>query len=327
MPEHNRRKFLTQSVPVGLALAASPVVASAAQSAQKLRVQTDKTLVASTVNPLAVFTKSFQDRSIPEVCRIFKEIGADGLDLTVRPGGHIDPKDVVKELPPAVRAAKEAGLKVHFLTTSITDADETARKLLATAADLGINRVKLGYYRYKKFGEMAREMDAVKKRIAGVAKLAKQFGVLPCVHIHSGNFIPSHGTHLYELIKDFAPDRVGAYVDPQHMTKEGGVDGWRQGLDLLAPWIALSSMKNFVWEKAQRDKQGQQRWRTINVPVADGIAPVPDFIAALHRLGYYGVISMHSEYKGGHSFKSLDTDGCIEQTAKDIRFVRQLVRG
>ena len=33
-----------------------------------------------------------------------------------------------------------------------------------------------------------------------------------------------------------------------HMVLEGGGDGWRQGLDLLAPWIALVAVKNFVVE-------------------------------------------------------------------------------
>ncbi|WP_339910830.1 sugar phosphate isomerase/epimerase family protein [Symmachiella dynata] len=317
MSQPNRRTFLHQTARTGLALAAGATVLGQSRSAQAAE--------AKTGNPLAVFSKSFQDRPIPEVCRIFKEIGADGLDLTVRPGGHIAPENVAEELPAAVQAAQDAGLKVYFLTTAITEPNATSEKLLATASDLGIDRIKLGYYKYKKFGAMAQEMDAVKKQLAAVIKLAKPYGVLPCVHIHSGKSIPSHGTHLYELIKDFAPEDIGAYVDPQHMTKEGGIDGWRQGLDLLGPWIALSSMKNFAWEKTDRDKYGQQHWQTINVPVADGVCPVPKFIEALHALGYNGVISMHSEYKGRHSFQNLDTDGCIAQTAKDIQFVRQFV--
>ncbi len=321
MPEHDRRTFLQQTARGGLAVAAGAALAPGALNGQEVK----PVLVVDRMNPLAVFTKSFQDRPIPEVCRIFKRIGAQGLDLTVRPGGHIDPKDVAEELPAAMQAAKEAGVKIFFLTTAITDPDESAYKLLVTASNLGIKKVKLGYYRYKKFGSLAKEMDGIKKRLAAVSKMARPLGVLPCVHIHSGSTIPSHGTQLYQLIKDFAPDEVGAYVDPQHMTKEGGVDGWRQGLDLLGPWIALSSMKNFAWERTKRDKQGQQRWRTINVPVADGVCPVPEYIAALHKLGYHGVISMHSEYKGRHSFKRLDTDGCIEQTEKDIQFMRQFV--
>jgi sugar phosphate isomerase/epimerase len=127
---------------------------------------------------------------------------------------------------------------------------------------------------------------------------------------------------LFQLIESFSPQEVGAYVDPLHMTLEGGRDGWRQGLDLLAPWIALCSVKNFDWVKADRDKRGQQHWRTRTVPIADGICPLPEFIATLKTTGYTGPYSLHSEYKGSHSFRRLDTDGCIRQTAVDLKYFR-----
>ena len=183
----------------------------------------------------------------------------------------------------------------------------------------------MGYYRYKPFGTLAEQMVEIRKRIAGVAKLAGKYKVLPCVHIHSGTFIPSHGTQLYELIRDFAPDEVGAYLDAGHMAKEGGGDGWRQGIDLLAPWIGLVAVKNFSWEVSGRDAKGQQRWRTKTVPIADGVCPLPGFIASLKTIGYTGIYSLHSEYKGSHSFKELDTDGCLQQTAVDLKYLRTLL--
>jgi len=168
-------------------------------------------------------------------------------------------------------------------------------------------------------------MKGVRKRILAVVKLAARFGVLPCIHIHSGRFIPSHGTQLYQLIENISPQEVGAYVDPLHMTLEGGRDGWRQGLDLLAPWISLCSVKNFDWVKADRDKQGQQRWRTRTVPIADGICPLPEFITTLKKTGFTGPYSLHSEYKSSHSFRQLDTEGCIRQTAIDLKHLRTLL--
>lgn len=275
--------------------------------------------------PVGAFTKSFQDRPIPEVCRIFKEMGLDGLDLTVRPGGHIEPKDVTAKLPTAAKAAREAGTRILFLTTGMTDADDDAERLLAAAAEVGVDRIKLGYYRYTTFGMLSRELKQVRQRIAGVVKLAARYNVLPCVHIHSGNFIPSHGTQLYQLIEDFTPEEIGAYVDPLHMALEGGRDGWRQGLDLLAPWIALCSVKNFDWTKGKRDKQGQQQWKTRTVPPADGICPLPQFVSTLKSLGFNGPFSLHSEYKSSHSFRRLDTDGCIAQTAIDLKYFRTLL--
>jgi sugar phosphate isomerase/epimerase len=272
----------------------------------------------------AAFTKSFQDRSIAEVCEIFLKLGLDGLDLTVRPGGHIDPANVAKELPLAVNAAHERSLRIFFLTTGITDVDPAAEALIAAAGKYGIDRIKLGYYPYQPFGTLARQLDDVRRRIAKVAALGKRHGVRPCIHIHSGAYIPSHGTLLFELIKDFAPDEIGAYVDPFHMTAEGGIEGWRQGLDLLAPWVSLVAIKNFAWERGDRDAFGQQRWLTKAVPLSEGVAPLPDFVASLKKLSYDGVYSLHSEYKGKHSFQDLDTEGCIAQTAEDLKFFRKL---
>lgn len=317
----DRRRFLQTAA---TASAAATAVSFASSSSTNSAVAAK--LAGKTDGPQVVaFTKSFQDRPIPEVCQIFKSIGLDGLDLTVRPGGHIDPKDVKQQLPAAVKAAHDHGVQIPMLTTAITDNDQLAENILATAAETGVGRIKMGYYRYEKFGTLAQQIQAVRKRVASVVKLAAKHQVLPCIHIHSGKYIPSHGTMLYEVLRDFSPSEVGAYVDPLHMTLEGGNDGWRQGLDLLAPWISLVSMKNFKWEMGERDNSGQMEWHTRLVPVADGIAQIPEFVKVLKQLGYNGIYSMHSEYKGRHSFKDMNTDECIQQTAADLKFFKPLL--
>ncbi len=272
----------------------------------------------------AAFTKSFQDWDIPTVCQRFREIGLEGLDLTVRRKGHIEPVDVPTKLPAAARAVQEAGMEISFLTTDITDATPEAEQTLATASGLGIDRFKLGYYRYKPFGNLAEQIDETRKRIDGVVGLGKKHGILPCLHVHSGPYIPSHGTLLYELIRNYPPGEVGAYVDMLHMVLEGGKAGWQQGLDLLAPWISLVAVKNFWWEKTKRDDYGQQRWATKVVPIAEGISPLPDYVKTLQKAGYDGVYSLHSEYKGSHSFQDMDTEGCLKQTATDLAFFKGL---
>jgi sugar phosphate isomerase/epimerase len=273
---------------------------------------------------IACFTKSFQDWPLERTCRQFAGLGLDGLDLTVRKGGSIDPADVDQALPKAVETAHEQGLKILLITSDITDPDPRAERVLAAAAKHGVRRIKLGYYPYTPFGTLAKQMDDVRRRLEAVAKLATRYDVLPCVHIHSGNDIPSHGTMLFELIRDMPPGRIGAYVDPLHMTLEGGGSGWLQGLDLLAPWIKLVAIKNFDWHKTDRDKVGQQRWATSMVPLAEGVAPLSNFVGTLQRIGYDGTYSMHSEYKGKHSFRDMNTEECLKQTAEDLAFFKRL---
>jgi sugar phosphate isomerase/epimerase len=298
---------------------ASASLASSTRVAARTANQSGETFVA--------FTESFQGWPIPEVCRKFKAIGLDGLDLTVRPGGHIAPEDAPAKLPSAVAAARDEGVRIAMLSTAIVEADPTSEKLLATAGELGIDRVKLGYYRYAKFGTLLAAIDDSRRKLEGVARMAARHGVLPCVHIHSGDTIPGSGAVAYLLLKGLDPKQLGAYVDPMHMTLEGGNDGWRQGLDLLAPWIAISSLKNAKWMETGRDEHGQQRFAPRKCPLADGVARIPDYLATLAALNYHGLYTLHSEYMDGGSWKQLSVDECLEQTRLDLEYAKRVLAG
>jgi sugar phosphate isomerase/epimerase len=317
MFELDRRAFVKRSAQLGVGLAAAQYLASSQTAEAAPQERAGETFAA--------FTESFQGWPIPEVCAKFKAIGLDGLDLTVRPGGHINPEDAPQKLPPAAAAARDHGVRILMLSTAIVEADKTAEALLAAAAEQGIDRVKLGYYRYTKFGALLGEIDAARRKLAGVAKLAAKHGILPCVHVHSGDTIPGSGPIAYLLLKDLDPKEVGAYVDPMHMTIEGGNDGWRQGLDLLAPWIAISSLKNAKWIATGRDASGQQQWSTRKCPLADGVAKIPQYLATLRALGYRGLYTLHSEYADGNSWRQLSVDECLEQTRLDLEYVKKLI--
>jgi len=137
--------------------------------------------------------------------------------------------------------------------------------------------------------------------------------------------IPASGPIAYLLLRDFTPDEIGAYVDPMHMTIEGGIGGWRQSLDLLAPWIAISSLKNCKWQEEPRDDRGQTLWRVMKCPVSDGIAPMPDYLQALRDLGYRGLYTLHSEYRDRNSWKQLTVDQCFEQTVVDFNYAKRFL--
>jgi sugar phosphate isomerase/epimerase len=319
----DRRRFLTHSAQLGLSTIALPTLVSAIGN--KASAATSSAPSVKAADKFCAFTESFQEWPIPKVCQKFREIGLDGLDLTVRPGGHIKPEDAEAKLPDAFKAAEDNGVKILMLTTGITDADKNAEAILEKCAEHKVDRIKLGYFPYKKFGSLLSTVDAARAQISRVAKLASKYNVLPCVHIHSGPIVPSSGTVGYLLFKDFKPGEVGAYVDPMHMTAEGGLDGWRQGLDLLAPWISLSSVKNSIWMKGERDKAGQQRWEMKKCPLADGMAPLPDFLRTLRTVGYGGLFSLGSEYVDNNSWKVLTVDECLAQTAADLKYAKSVL--
>lgn len=310
----NRRLFLTRTgISTGALLAS--------------RMSTARSAETDAFDPtICAFTESFQDMPIPEVCGLFQKMGLDGLDLTVRPGGHIAPEDAPHLLPEAAQAAKDHGVSIPMLTTGITEVNDVNERLVATAGEHGIRRIKLGYFRYGELGSLRQQLDDIRRQLDDISQMTHKHDVLPCVHIHSGNTIPSHGTQLYLLLKDMSPDRVGAYVDPMHMTIEGGQGGWKQGLDLLAPWIRISSIKNFQWRAIEpKESGGRTDWRPIKVPIAEGQADLHAFLATLKRLGTGQLLTLHSEYKGGNSFKDMTTQQCIDQTKVDLSHLRKLL--
>ncbi|MFH5804671.1 sugar phosphate isomerase/epimerase family protein [Alienimonas sp. DA493] len=309
-----RRDFLASSAAATAALAVGSASAGTASAARGRLAR----------RPVAVFTKSFQDWPIPKVCDAFADLGVNGLDLTVRPGGHIEPENAAAELPGAVAAAEAAGVKVLMLTTGVTDAGPEADRLMGVAAENGVRDLKLGYFR-QKGAPLAQRMDEVRRTLAEIAALAEKHDVAPCLHVHSGDYLPSHGTMLHSLLKDLPPERVGAYVDTLHMHVEGGDAGWRQGLELVAPWIRLCAVKNYRQEPAGRDELGMAQWKKTVVPVADGFSPIPAFVKELEKHGFDGTFSLHSEYKGGHSFEDLTTEETLAQTRKDWAFFQNVL--
>lgn len=272
-----------------------------------------------------LFTDNLADLDVPAACRAAREAGFDGLDLTLRPGGHVRPEDAEAGLAEARRAADAAGATLPMVSTAIADADSPhAEAIFAAAAHYGARRLKLGYWDYRPFGTLARQIDECRARLERIIPLGRRYHVRPCVHCHSGRYVASGGPLLYLVLRDFDPADVGAYVDPMHMTIEGGRNVWELGLDLLAPWVALVGVKNFRWLPADRDAAGQRRWRWEYCPLADGMAPLPEFFAHLDRLKYDGIVSLHSEYKGESSFRRLTTPELLEQSAADLAFAKKL---
>jgi len=274
-----------------------------------------------------LFTDNLSDLTLRQALEGARAAGFEGVDLTLRPGGHVLPENAEVGLSEARRIADDLNIVLPMASTAVTStASPHAEAIFAAAAHYGIRRLKLGYWPYEPFGKLATQIDAARKDLEGIAKLGEKYHVLPCVHCHSGRYVAAGGALLYLVLRDFKPSQAGAYVDPMHMTMEGSLAGWELGLDLLAPWVALVGLKNFRWVAGARDAGGQQRFRWEYVPLADGQAPLPEFAARLTELKFDGVASFHSEYKGDSSFRKLATSELLDQSSQDLRYWKSLRR-
>jgi sugar phosphate isomerase/epimerase len=271
---------------------------------------------------LAMFSKHFAPLSVAEMAPRIAGLGFDGVDLTVRPGGHVAPEAVASELPAAVATLREHGLRVPMITTGIVTADATAAAIFAAAATEGIRWLKLGYWPYRPFGSLRAQLDGARQELEALARLAASSGICACIHTHSGNYLSATAAGMQILLEGQDPSCVGAYLDPGHLTVEGGASGWQQAIDLLQQCVRLIAVKDFGWVQADAGADGKARWRAQMVPLRDGIVPWPEVFSCLRRIGFDGVVSVHSEYQGSHSWRDLTLDELVDQTRDDLDYLR-----
>lgn len=271
---------------------------------------------------LVMFSKMLQEFTVAEAGDIIKDIGLDGLDLTVRPGGHILPENVETDLPRAVETLRGKGLSVPMITTGLESAeDPAAEATFRTAAACGIPALKLGYWQVREFGTMRAKIAEAKEALVGINALAEKHGVSANIHSHSGDFLSACAPVVWMLIEPYDPRCIGAYPDLAHIGLEGGRSGWKQALDILGDRINIVGVKNGGLFPT-KDEEGNTRWQGRVVPVWEGLTPFPAAFGYLKQLGFDGPCTFHSEYKGGFSFRDLSTDELIEQTRKDVEYVR-----
>src|SRR3954452_15579054 len=145
------------------AVAAAPFVAAAPEPSRP---------------PLCIFSKHMAQFGYDDLAKNAKQIGFDGVDLTVRAKGHVEPENAARDMPRAVEAIRSQGLVVPMITTGLLRAEEGAsRPTLSTAAGLKIPFWKPGYYWYSKLdtaGAVEKTLAEVRPQIAGLVSLSKE---------------------------------------------------------------------------------------------------------------------------------------------------------
>ena len=277
---------------------------------------------------LLMFTKHLQPLPVERMAATVSDLGFDGVDLTVRPNGSILPERVVEDLPELASVLSDHGLEIGMFTTALTDASEPHfEDTLRMASEHGVERIKLGYYRYESFGNLAARMEEIRARWREMVPLAERYGVTICVHTHAGDTIPASGEMLYMMLKGFDPERVAAYVDPGNMACEGPVSAWKMSIDLLADCTKLVAVKDFGFFAEEDAERGVTKWSPNLVPLRDGVVDWPLAFESLRAIGYDGYVSVASEYQGPSSWRDLSVDELIDQTRLDLEYLRPIVQG
>ena len=275
---------------------------------------------------LHVFSKHLQFLDYKTTAQVAAEIGFDGVDLAVRPGGHVLPENVATDLPLAVDAIRQAGLQVQIMTTAIMNPEEgSATTILETAQKVGITRYRTNWLRYDEEAiNLPQAMDGFRQQLRTLAQLNERTGMIGGYQNHAGDhYVGAPVWDIATLLHEIDSEFLGSQYDIRHATVEGGLS-WPIGLDLIHPYINVIVIKDFRWEKTDNT------WQVVNVPLGEGMVDFPRYFKLLKQYDIRCPISVHFEYEMPEQQEGLSDDERLTRTIavmkKDVSTLKKCLR-
>jgi len=308
-----RRQFIRQSGGAAIFTTLAPAPGLLGEPANQNRKKSH----------ICIFSKHMQWLGFREMAELAGKIGFTGIDLTVRPGGHVEPGDAARGLPDAVEQIRDAGLEVPMITTAITDpGDPVTWNILETAGKLGIPIYRPGWFRYREGQRVEDQLKEAAGQLKKLQEVNRSANIAASYQNHSGDCIGSSGWDLLHIIEGLDPRWIGVQFDIRHAMVEGP-ESWPFVLEMLALYINSLDIKDYTWDIAEGA-------RLRNVPLGAGLVPFRNYLDKLDVLDIEADMSVHFEYPLGgaeHGSRELGIprEEFEKQVGSDLQFLKQML--
>jgi len=275
--------------------------------------------------PVRLFSKPLDNYDFDFICECTAASGLEGLDLTVRPGGKVEPSEVETVLPKLVEKARSHSLEVDMIVTGITGAaGPYTENILKTASGLGVRYYRLGWLEYDKKAGVWETLQTYKTVFSELALLNKRYNIHGGYQNHAGNYIGAPVWDLHELFKDIPPEYLGSQYDIRHAMVEG-FDTWIIGLRLIKDHIRTLAIKDFTWSIEKGRSQ------PVTVPLGQGMVDWDIYFQTLKELSIKAPLTLHIEYplldKGDEMLPvSRQKEIIIGKIRSDVDFIKDHLR-
>ena len=276
---------------------------------------------------ISIFSKHLQWLDYNEMAKALGEIGFDGVDLTVRPQGHVLPERVEQDLPKATEAVAKAGKKIYMITTSIDNADDPLTvKILKTASSLGIRHYRMGWGHYDENKSVEDNIKSMQLMLSKLTVINEKYSISGEYQNHSG--VAREGIYfggaiwdIAEVLKNINSTWLGSQYDIYHATIEGA-NTWPVGLKLISPFIRSIDIKDFKWI----EKEG--KIRSESVPLGQGMVNFKQYLNLLKNYNIRVPVSVHYEYplggaENGATKLTIRNEDVISAMRKDLLVIKK----
>lgn len=307
----NRRHFIkkTGTVTLGLPWMMQPLNLALQEEAPPLKVH--------------LFSKHLQFLSVEEAAMIAADLGFSGLDLTVRPKGHVLPQNIKKDLPKALVAIRNAGIECELITTAIDGAEKQMdRDIIQLAAENGVKFYRMNWLNYLPKVAMEATLNQYKEQLRVLSLYNKAHNIIGCYQNHAGTKVGSSYWEIKQMLEQVDPAFMGVQYDIRHAVVDGG-KSWPNGFRLLKDQIKTIVIKDFKWIKHNGKMQ------LINVPLGEGMVDFKRYFQFLKTARLSPPVSLHLEYPLGGAEKgkpsiSMDKEVVFDAMKRDLNRLHSL---
>ena len=285
--KYSRREFAKLSA---MGLASLPLLSVQNELHNKVSNSSDQLNVH-------LFSKHLQFLDYNDMSAAAVDMGFDGLDLTVRPKGHVLPEQVIDDLPKAVEAMKKHGLNPKMMSTNVWDANNIVQKtVLETASTLGFTNYRTDWLKYPEDKSITESQVLFGKQAKDLEILNEKLGLIGGYQNNSGMNVGAPVWDLLPILEATNGKYMGSQYDIRHAVVEGG-ECWELGLRRIKPFINSIVIKDFKWGIEDG------KWQPINVPVGEGMVDFNRYFSLLKKYKINVPVSLHVEYDLGGAEK------------------------
>jgi sugar phosphate isomerase/epimerase len=262
--------------------------------------------------PLVVaFSQNLIEVEYPELGDIVKQMGFDGVDLTVRPGGHVEPRLANVDLVRAFEVMSGSGLVVPVITTALTTpADRTAVPVIALAGMSGAKAFRTGGWSYAGAPNLQQRLGEVQRDFATLMTVGRQYTIAAAFYNGVGDSVGAPIWDVHRILEPLDPAWAGFYFDIGNATAQGAAGAWETALRLVLPRLKAVSVQDFIWEKQNG------RWQMTRCPLGEGMVDWTKFFQILAQANYTGPLTIEI----GYTKKDMPS-----ALIKDLQFARKQV--
>jgi L-ribulose-5-phosphate 3-epimerase len=241
--------------------------------------------------PVILFSQNLIQIEYPELGDIVRQMGFDGVDLTIRPGGHVEPRLANVDLVRAFEVMNGEGLGIPVITTAITTpTDRTAVPVIALAGMSGARVFRTGYWPYGTSPNIMMRLGEVQRDFSGLMGIGRQYTIAGAFHNQVGDNVGAAIWDVQRIIEPLDPAWAGFYFDICNATAEGGGGDWEIALRLAMPRIKAVSIQDFFWEKQNG------KWQMTKCPLGQGMVDWSRFFQMLAQANYPGPVTVEAGY-------------------------------